>query len=95
MKFEWNLLKADLNLNNKHKVSFKEAATVFGDWYALTFDDPDHSQYEDRFIILGFSNQGRLLVVSYTYRNEQVRVISARKADKKERRFYEKKNRQK
>ena len=73
----------------KHGVTFQEAATVFGDPLALTFSDPDHSDEEDRFLTFGHSSEGHLLVVSHTDRGERIRVVSARRATRKERRIYE------
>ncbi|MDM9379113.1 BrnT family toxin [Chlorogloeopsis sp. ULAP01] len=88
MEFEWNPDKADRNLK-KHGVSFKEAATVFGDTLSLTFPDPDHSIGENRYVTIGLSRYGRLLVVSHTDRDERIRIISTREATRQERRFYE------
>ncbi len=88
MEFEWNLNKAALNVE-KHNVSFEEAATVFNDPLSVTFPDPDHSIGENRYIIIGVSRSGQLLVVAHTDRGEKIRVISARKATRHERRFYE------
>ena len=74
----------------KHKISFEEAQTVFYDEEALVIDDPDHSEEEERFIILGLSNKANLLVVCHCYRvsDTVVRIISARKASKTETRQY-------
>ncbi|MBD0386712.1 MAG: BrnT family toxin [Nostoc sp. C3-bin3] len=91
MEFEWNLDKAALNLE-KHGISFPEAATVFNDPLSVTFPDPDHSIGESRYIIIGVSRFGQLLVVAHTDRGEKVRIISARKATRQEKRFYEQKN---
>ncbi|MDY6785840.1 MAG: BrnT family toxin [Cyanobacteriota bacterium] len=88
MEFEWNPQKAALNLD-KHGVSFVEAATVFSDVLSMTFPDPDHSIGESRYVIIGISRFGHLLVVSHTDRGEKIRIISARKATRKERRYYE------
>ena len=88
MEFEWDPDKATRNLT-KHGVSFQEAATVFGDPLALTFFDPDHSEEEDRFLTFGNSSDGRLLVVSHTDREDRIRIISARRATRKERKSYE------
>lgn len=88
MEFAWDEAKALSNIR-KHGVSFREAGTVFSDLFAVTFDDPDHSGEEDRSITLGFSKQNRLLVVSHTVRASQTRLISARPADRSERRLYE------
>ena len=89
MKFEWDPQKAVRNLND-HNVSFTEAATVFHDVLSITFPDPDHSIGEDRYIIIGTSHRGRLLFVSHAERGEdRIRIISARKATRNERKFYE------
>jgi uncharacterized DUF497 family protein len=88
MKFEWNTDKARRNLQ-KHGVSFSEALSVFKDALSLTYPDSDHSAEEDRFLIIGLSSLGNVLVISHTFRNDVVRIISARKATKKERSFYE------
>lgn len=88
MEFSWDEAKAQSNIR-KHGVSFREAGTVFSDPFAVTFDDPDHSDEEDRLITLGFSHKNRLLVVSHTARAGQTRLISARSADRSERRLYE------
>lgn len=88
MKFEWDSTKAIEN-TRKRRVSFEEAATVFGDPLALTFDDPDNSDQEHRLLTFGISERGRLLVVSHTYRRRYVRIISARCMDRSERRIYE------
>lgn len=88
MEFEWNPEKAILNLR-KHDISFQEAATVFDDALSVTFPDPDHSIREDRYVIIGMSRLGQLLVVSHTDRENRTRIISARKATRQERRFYE------
>jgi uncharacterized DUF497 family protein len=79
MDFEWDDAKADSN-EQKHGVSFTEAMTVFADPLSLTGYDPDHSDDENRYITMGLSAAGRLLVVSHTDRGEKVRIISARKA---------------
>ncbi len=85
IKFEWDSNKDRIN-KIKHKISFKEAMTVFYDEEALVIDDPEHSLEEDRFIILGFSKKANLLVVCHCYRNNEsvIRIISARKATKSE-----------
>jgi len=84
MEFEWNEQKAESNLS-KHGVSFAEAKTVFEDHLYVDFYDPDHSYNEHRYIIIGESLQGRLLLVSYTERNNRIRIISVRKVTNKER----------
>ncbi len=73
----------------KHGVSFQDAATVFGDPRAITYSDPDHSEDEDRFLTFGHSSEGQLLVVSHTDRGELTRIISSRRAARKERKLYE------
>lgn len=88
MKFEWHNAKAAANLR-KHGVSFDEAATVFEDTLSHVFPDSDHSDAESRFLIIGLAHTGRILVVSHTDRGENVRIISAREATRKERIFYE------
>lgn len=88
MEFEWDLEKATANLN-KHGVAFPEAATVFGDPLAITYSDPDHAEDEDRFLTFGHSSEGRLLVVSHTDRGRSTRIISARRATRKEKKLYE------
>ena len=88
MKFEWDVKKVRRNLK-KHKISFEEAVTVFGDPLSLTIEDPLHSEDEERFVIVGESNQQLLLVVVHTERGDKVRIISARQATLSERRDYE------
>jgi uncharacterized DUF497 family protein len=90
LKFTWDENKALTN-EQKHGVSFEEAKMVFYDDYARLISDPDSSQKEDRFLILGFSNQLRLLLVCHCYREKgkQLRIISARKANKSEQKQYE------
>ena len=89
LRFEWNSRKSTSN-QRKHGVSFEEASTVFTDEHALLIDDPEHSEDEDRFILLGLSAALRMLVVCHCYResDEVIRIISARKATQKERGFY-------
>ena len=89
LRFEWDENKNRINLA-KHKISFEEAKTVFYDGEALVIDDPEHSQEEERFIILGFSKKANLLVVCHCYRESEsvIRIISARKATKTEERQY-------
>ena len=89
MEFEWDKRKATTN-QKKHGVSFEEARTVFLDEHALLIDDPDHSETEERFILLGFSSVSRLLVVCHCYRenDDVIRIISARKATRKESKTY-------
>jgi uncharacterized protein len=88
MEFEWDDAKAEAN-EKKHGVPFAEAMTVFGDPLSLTGYDPDHSIDEDRYITMGLSATGRLLIVSHTDRGDKVRIISAREATRAERRDYE------
>lgn len=89
IKFEWDENKNRINLL-KHGISFEEAVTVFCDEYAILFDDPDHSQDEDRFLIIGTTQKERLCIVSHCYRdqNDTIRIISARKATKREKKIY-------
>lgn len=89
MIFEWDARKAASNAR-KHKVAFEEAATIFGDPMALTFADPDHSEDESREVTIGHTSQGRLLFVSHCERAGRMRIISARRATRVERRQYEK-----
>jgi uncharacterized DUF497 family protein len=88
MRFEWDPEKAAANLK-KHGVPFQEAATVFGDPLAITFQDPDHSENEQRQMTFGLSLQKRLIVVSHAQRKDRTRIISARLMDRKERVIYE------
>lgn len=89
--FEWDEEKAKANLK-RHKVSFDEATTVFSDPFSITIPDPDHSMDEERYIDIGTSDEGRVLVVSYTERGTNIRIISCRKATRTERRRYEEGN---
>src|SRR5512146_2313650 len=88
-KIEWDSAK-DIENKRKHGISFEEASTVFADEHALLLADPDHSAEEDRFILMGFSNYLRMLVVCHCYRrgDQIIRIISARKATKSERAVY-------
>ncbi len=88
MEFEWDPKKAISNAR-KHNVSFQEAASVFGDPLAITFEDPDHSMDENRWITFGRSLQKRLLIVSHTERGDRTRIISARLMNRKEINIYE------
>lgn len=88
MLFDWDKKKAASNLA-KHKVSFEEAATVFADPLSNTFDDPDHSAEELRFLIIGHSDKGKLLFISHTDDGETVRIISAREPTRGEQKSYE------
>jgi uncharacterized DUF497 family protein len=87
-EFEWDEEKAISNLK-KHRVSFEEAATIFNDPRISTISDPDHSETEERYISLGKSVIMRLLSVIHTFREERIRLISARKATKAEKTTYE------
>ena len=91
MDFEWDPRKAEINLR-KHGVSFTEAGTVFGDDLAITVPDPDHSNDEDRYITIGWSDHRRLLMISHTDRGNRIRIISARELTKVERKEYEEEN---
>ena len=88
-EFEWDDEKASSNIK-KHDVSFEEGATIFNDPLIATIPDPDHSKAEERYVSIGISVQGRLLVVIHTEREERIRLISCRKATSSERKFYEK-----
>lgn len=88
MKYEWDENKAVKNLA-KHGVSFAGAKTIFDDPLYVDFYDLDHSEDEERYLIVGESNRGRLLIVSYTERRESIRIISAREVTKSEREAYE------
>ena len=88
LTFEWNPQKAESNIN-KQGVSFEEASTVFQDPLSLTIDDPLHSTDEERMVQIGISHKNRLLVVVHTEIGDTIRIISARKATKKERNNYE------
>ena len=85
---EWDPVKAETNLK-KHQVSFEEASTVFDDPLFITFLDVDHSVDEERYITIGLSKANRVLLIAHTERQGITRIISARKATKNERRFYE------
>lgn len=87
IEFEWDPRKARRN-QQKHGITFEEAATAFGDPSSLTIHDPDHSSAEQRFVLLGLSARGRLIAVAHTDRDDRLRIISARKATKAESRSY-------
>jgi uncharacterized DUF497 family protein len=91
VNFEWDPGKARQN-RRKHRVSFQEAASVFGDPLSITYPDPDHSIAEQRFITVGTSSGGQVLIVAHADRNENIRIISARKTTRGEREQYEGKN---
>ena len=86
--FEWDQVKADKN-RKKHGVSFDDAVTVFADPFSITIPDPDHSVDEQRFVDIGTSAGGAVLVVVYTERGDSIRIISCRKATGSERQLYE------
>jgi hypothetical protein len=88
VRFEWSQDKAAANLA-KHKVSFDEATSIFGDPLAVTIDDPDSSTNENRLLTKGMSQRWKLLVVAHTYEEGVIRIISTRRATKNERRQYE------
>jgi hypothetical protein len=92
MKFRWDPQKASKNLR-KHRVSFQEAATLFGDPLSATASDPDHSEDEDRYIIIGLSNRSRQLIVSFAEEGTHIRIISARELTRGERKTYEEETR--
>lgn len=90
MTFEWDETKNHIN-QRKHGISFEEVQTVFEDAYAILFDDPDHSDEEERFLIIGMSSAKGVCIVSHCYRgtDEVIRIISARKATRTERSVYD------
>ncbi len=88
VSFEWDAVKAELN-EIKHGVRFEEATTAFYDHYLVTFFDEDYSDYEDRFLSIGFSDQYRLLLIVHTDRDDVIRLISCRLATSRERLTYE------
>jgi len=88
LKFIWEPQKAIINLK-KHGVSFAEASTAFEDVLSLNIDDPLHSSDEERMVLIGMSFKNRLIIVVHTERGDNIRIISARKATKKERKYYE------
>jgi len=90
VEFEWDPNKAARN-RRRHGVSFFEASTVFGDSLSLTFLDPDHSLGEERYITIGSSSAGRVLIVAHADREQRIRIISARKVTRRERSEYEEK----
>ncbi|MBI4787075.1 MAG: BrnT family toxin [Chloroflexi bacterium] len=89
--FEWDEEKAKANYRH-HKITFDEGATVFSDAFSNTIPDPDHSTDEERYLDIGTSDKGRVLVVSYTERGTKIRIISCRRATPTERRRYEEGN---
>jgi uncharacterized DUF497 family protein len=86
-QYEWDTTKAAKNLR-RHGVSFEEATSVFGDPMFLSVVDPEHSEDEERYITIGWSSRARLLIVAHTDREDRIRLISARKATRREARFY-------
>ena len=88
MKFEWDPHKAIAN-RGRHRIDFNEAARVFEDPLSTTFPDDAHSDHGMRFLTIGTSRPGRILVVAHTERNDTIRIISARRATRREREFYE------
>jgi uncharacterized protein len=91
MEFEWDSKKAAIN-ERRHGVSFVEASSIFGDPLAVTFEDPDHSVRENRFISIGLSDQERVLIVAHAERGDRIRIISARRVARSERKLYEEKS---
>jgi hypothetical protein len=88
LSFEWDPAKAESN-ERKHGVPFREAATAFGDPLSLTVPDPDHSEGEARFVLVGVTHRGRLVVVAHVETDDTIRIISARPATRAERKSYE------
>jgi len=88
LRFVWDARKAEANLR-KHGVSFVEAATAFEDPLSITIRDPDHSVHEERFILVGQSRQQHLVIVAHVERDDTIRIISARPANRQERTSYE------
>jgi uncharacterized protein len=89
LTFEWDEVKAIASFK-KHKVSFEEGKTIFNDACVCTFPDSEHSADEGRYINIGLSVRGRVLILTHTERRDKIRIISCRKATMRERRFYEK-----
>ena len=89
LTFEWDQNKSDEN-ERKHGITFEEAKTIFNDPFGITINDPDHSDDEYRYLDIGFSSKGRVLIVWYTERSENIRIIGCRKATNFERKAYEK-----
>ena len=88
MEFEWDEFKAQTNLK-KHKLSFTEAVEVFGDEHSVCVADPDHSYDEERYLLFGVSSSKKYIVVSFTERENKIRIISARRMTARERKAYE------
>ena len=93
LTFEWDQNKSDEN-ERKHGITFEEAKTAFNDPFAITIDDPDHSDDEYRYIDIGFSSKGRVIIVWYTEKSQNICIIGCRKATRYERKTYEKKDAQ-
>lgn len=91
INFIWDKNKAKLNLG-KHNLSFEDAATVFADPLAFIFDDDEHSRKEQRNLIIGHTKKNKVIIVSFTERDQHIRIISARKTTKKEKQDYEENN---
>jgi len=89
--FEWDEEKANSNLK-KHKISFEEGITIFNDPFLLTFHDLEHSEFQERYINIGTSVNGRILILIHTERKDNIRIISCRKATSTERKAYEKRD---
>ena len=92
MEFEWNPKKAEHNFR-KHGISFEEASSVFDDILATVYEDPDHSVHEKRFLMIGTSVQNRLLHIAFADRGHRIRMITARKVTRHERKLYEEESR--
>ena len=88
LTFEWDEVKAKTNIK-KHKVGFEDGKTIFNDPFLFTFPDDAHSTNEERFINIGISASGHILVLTHTERKDKIRIINCRKATAHERRFYE------
>lgn len=88
IRYEWGPGKAESDAK-KHGVSFTEAVTVFADILSMSYYDPDHSEEEDRFITIGLARSGELLVIGHTDREDRIRIITARRATRRERKLYE------
>ena len=91
LTFEWDEEKANSNLK-KHKISFEEGKTILDDPFLLTFPDLEHSEFEERYINIGTSVRGRILILIHTERGENIRIINCRKATSTERKAYEKRD---
>ncbi len=88
LEFEWDIQKASRNVH-KHQITFEEASTVFADILSVTFPDIQDAIHEERYLIIGLSSNNRILVIAHLYRDETVRIISARQATKREQKYYE------